>query len=260
MLSPGVSRAVSAGVYELRARFGADGKALMASETRPLTDDERRLLARLASPWRQRGEDALSMFWVFMFTFFGGFALVRLVVGPCDGPDPAWIATAAAALALGTGLCMHRKNGPLIAAECDLYARDVEQGVAVRTTYSVTDAIRVEEFEDEGSAYYLKLGDGRVLFLQGQYLYEYDADEDDNGRPVAARFPCARFTIERTAVSGLVLGLSDLGAPLARCGTRAPFTEEDHLANVVPPDGAVLTINFETLRGTDDAVSRRQPH
>jgi hypothetical protein len=106
----------------------------------------------------------------------------------------------------------------------------------------------VEEFEDEGSQYYLALTDGRVLFVSGQWLYEYEDGEDEDGKPTSARFPCRRFTIERAAKSGLFLGLIPQGPSFPPSDTLPPFTDEQHGAGTVPDDGDLLSVDFESLR------------
>ena len=44
--------------------------------------------------------------------------------------------------------------------------------------FTASRAFAVEEFEDEGSHYFVDLTDNRVLFLSGQYLYDYEPLED----------------------------------------------------------------------------------
>lgn len=205
------------------------------------------MLARLASPWADFRSDALSVAMMFAIVFAVGVWVARLTLG-CAEPLLGWIAAVAGAIAVACDLYMHRSAGKAFAAVRAAYTRDLAAGTAVRTTYEVVDALSVEEYEDEGSAYYLKLADGRVLFLQGQYLYEYEAGEDDDGRPTPARFPASRFTIERTAESGLFLDLSDLGALLVPSGKLPVFTSADYRAGAVPRDGAVLTVDFESLQ------------
>jgi hypothetical protein len=114
---------------------------------------------------------------------------------------------------------------------------------AVCTTYDVVEALRVREFEDEGSSYYLRLSDGRVLFLTGQYMYEY---EDERA------FPCTRFTLERAPESQLFLALTELGPPLAPSAILPPFTEAELRAGL-PADGALLELDFESLRAKGGA-------
>lgn len=220
----------------------------MTTSTRPLRDDERRSIAGLATPGSLITVGLIPTLFVFMLTFVAGILIAR-AFGVHDGPDVTWPAIIACAAGLGFARYLYRKTEPLLAAEREAHARDLAAGTAVCTTFDVVDALRVEEFEDEGSAYYLKLADGRVLFLQGQYLYEYeDGIADDDGKPMPARFPAARFTVERTAGSGLMLDLTGLGRVIPVSGVLPPFTEDQHRADAVPQDGDILTIDFESLR------------
>ncbi|MEQ1891637.1 MAG: hypothetical protein ABL998_03770, partial [Planctomycetota bacterium] len=132
--------------------------------------------------------------------------------------------------------------------ERDKHSADLASGHATCTTYEITDALQVEEFEDEGSHYYLKLTDGRVLFLSGQWLYEYEAGEDEDGEPTPARFPCRRFTVERAAKSALFLDMKPLAPAFPPSGTLPPFTDAEHRAGTVPDDGDLLELDFERLR------------
>jgi len=116
---------------------------------------------------------------------------------------------------------------------------DLESGVAEMTTYEATRAIRVDEFEDEGIGFYLDLGGGQALFLQGQYLYEDDE---------AKRFPCARFTITRTSRSHLLLDLTCTGEYLPPVWVNPPFTARPYKTGAVPEDGEILETEFENLR------------
>jgi hypothetical protein len=213
-----------------------------------LRDDERRSIAGLASPVSLITVGLIPTLFVFMITFVVGIWIAR-AFGVHDGPDVTWPAIVACAAGLGFARYLYRKTEPLLAAQREAHASDLAAGTAVCATFDVVDALRVEELEDEGSAYYLKLADGRVLFIQGQYLYEYeDGVEDEDGNPMPARFPAARFTVERTAGSGLVLGLTDLGRMIPVSGVLPPFTPDEHSADTVPQDGDILTIDFESLR------------
>jgi hypothetical protein len=53
-----------------------------------------------------------------------------------------------------------------------------ELGLLESTTFRATRAFGVEEVEDEGLHFFLELTDGRVLFLSGQYLYDYEPNPD----------------------------------------------------------------------------------
>jgi hypothetical protein len=117
-------------------------------------------------------------------------------------------------------------------------SRDLTEGVALSTTYHIVDAIRVEEAEDEGSQYYLKLEDGRVAFLAGQYLYELEED---------GSFPNRIVTVTRAAHSALVLDVACAGDPLAPSASRPPFSREEFTKGI-PADGALLEVDFEALK------------
>lgn len=220
----------------------------METTTRPLTAKERTDLARLTSPHGQLSAELLGGFTAFALLFMVGVWSVRFIAGPPQGATLAWIAAVTGSIALVVMLRVRRSVAPTFAHHRSLHAEDLAAGHAVCTTYEIEDALCVEEFEDEGSQYYLKLADGRVLFVSGQWLYEYEDGEDEDGKPTPARFPCRRFTLERAAKSGLFLDLIPLTPAFPPSGTLPPFTDDDHRAETVPDDGDVLTLDFESLR------------
>ena len=116
---------------------------------------------------------------------------------------------------------------------------DLDSGVAEVTTYDARQAIKVDEFEDEGIGFYIDIGDDKVLFLQGQYLYEDDEEK---------RFPCTRFTITRTTHSHWVLDMECEGEYLSPVCVNPPFTDKDHKAGLAPEDGEILEAEFERLK------------
>lgn len=78
------------------------------------------------------------------------------------------------------------------------------EGLLVSTDYQARRAFGVEEPEDEGLHYFLELVDGRVLYLGGQYLYDYEPITDDPEVNQSRRFPCTEFTIRRHKAEGYV--------------------------------------------------------
>lgn len=220
----------------------------MTTTTRPLSVEERTALAQLASPRAQLQSEVLSILVVFMFTFMLGVGMTRWLAGPPRGATLALLGGVAAVVALSLLVYVRRSVSPNLSAERAKHSDDLTRGLAEVTTHEVVDALRVEEFEDEGSAYYLKLADGRVLFLAGQYLYDYEAGEDEDAQSTPARFPCRRFKLERAAASGLLLELTPLGPAFPPSGTLPAFRTEDHHADRVPEDGQVLDVDFESLR------------
>ncbi|MEQ1893977.1 MAG: hypothetical protein ABL998_15660 [Planctomycetota bacterium] len=220
----------------------------METTTRPLTAKERTDLARLTSPHGQLSAELLGGFTAFALLFMVGVWSVRFIAGPPQGATLAWIAAVTGSIALVVMLRVRRSVAPTFAHHRSLHAEDLAAGHAVCTTFEITDALRVEEFEDEGSQYYLALTDGRVLFVSGQWLYEYEDGEDEDGKPTPARFPCRRFTLERAAKSGLFLDLIPQGPAFPPSDTLPPFKDADHTAGTVPDDGDVLTVDFDSLR------------
>jgi hypothetical protein len=124
--------------------------------------------------------------------------LVALLASPWLPPaaiPPA--ATAAGALAAAaTYARIQRRERRRLREQGARGARELAAGYVDCTTYTITDAVAVEQHEDEGLSYYLLLDDGRTLFLSGQYLDEPADDED---------FPWAAFEVVRAP--------SALGAP-----------------------------------------------
>jgi hypothetical protein len=119
------------------------------------------------------------------------------------------------------------------------HIRELEsQGLLDSTDFQATRAFEVEEFEDEGTQYYLELADGRVLFLIGQYLYDYSPDPD-LGTP--RRFPCSEFTVRRHKVQDYVAEIQCRGAVLEPEFVAPPFNQDDWKSDRVPYDGKIIT-------------------
>ena len=223
----------------MAARRAADTARVTATVTRPLSDDERRVLASLA-----KGSDLFNDVFgvVFLFLIVLGIcaAAIRFTVGPPTGRQMAYVVPFAACAALALFFTLRRRYlGHSVRRERAACAADLAAGRAVVETFEAVDAIRVKEFEDEGSSYYLELAGGGVLFLNGQYLYE--AEEDGS-------FPSTRFAVTRAPASRLLFDLRCDGKPLAVSHERAHFTQEEYRAGKVPRDGARLDVDFESLR------------
>jgi len=119
------------------------------------------------------------------------------------------------------------------------------QGLVEPTDFRATRSFGVEEFEDEGLHYYLELTDGTVLFLSGQYLYDYEPDPKSN-RPRS--FPCTEFTVRRHKRDGYVVAIECRGEVLEPEVMAPPFNTMDW-EHQVPSDGEILTdAPYETLK------------
>ncbi|HTE18547.1 MAG TPA: hypothetical protein VK689_09225 [Armatimonadota bacterium] len=105
----------------------------------------------------------------------------------------------------------------------------------------VYDAVEVEEFEDEGPGFFLDVGDRQLLFLQGQYLYDYlPTYQEEDMEP---SFPCRRLRIARTPHGRTFRGIELLGAPLPPSRVRPSFAEGEY----VPQDGEIVTAHLASL-------------
>lgn len=122
------------------------------------------------------------------------------------------------------------------------HRRELEQlGLLESTEFRATRAFGVEEFEDEGLHYFLELSSGGVLFLSGQYLYDYEPISDDPEANQARSFPCTEFTVRRHQREGYVVELLCGGTVLEPEVMAPPFGKSVWQANRVPEDGQVIT-------------------
>jgi hypothetical protein len=202
-------------------------------EHRPLTAAERSSLTKLGS----RREELINHFsgvgCTFMLLFAAAAWIVRLAGWNQDVlPGLALVLLCVALLVMWRT----QRTSPSWSAP---YREDLGRNQVELATFDVVDAIRVEEAEDEGSQYYLRLADGRVLFLAGQYLY--DVEEE-------GRFPSTRIRTTRGTASRLLFEIECPGEPLEPSSTRRSFSREEHRSGLVPADGEMVEANFDQLR------------
>jgi len=121
-----------------------------------------------------------------------------------------------------------------------------QQGLLETTAFEATRAFAVEEFEDEGSSYFLELADRRVLFLTGQYLYEYEPDTYEK-QPRA--FPCRKFSVRRHKTERYAVDIQCRGSVLEPEAVAPPFTEQYLDRDDRPGDGDVITTaTYEAIK------------
>jgi hypothetical protein len=124
-----------------------------------------------------------------------------------------------------------------------------EQDLLLSQPFMARRAFAVEEFEDEGSHYYIELEDGSVLFLSGQYLYDYEPDDDPRYRR-PRRFPCSAFTIRRHRHEGYAVDIQCTGSTLEPEVTTPSFGEEVWSDGGVPEDGSIIKdATYDSLKG-----------
>lgn len=107
--------------------------------------------------------------------------------------------------------------------------------------FVATRAFGVAEFEDEGIHYFLELVDGKVLYLGGQYLYDYEPTNDDPKMNRPRAFPCTAFEVVRHRTAGYVLEIRCTGSVLEPELTAPPFSPRSYSALAdLPEDGQVF--------------------
>jgi len=114
-----------------------------------------------------------------------------------------------------------------------------KQGLLLREVCEAKRAFQVEEFEDEGTQYFIELKNGAVLYLCGQYLYDYEPMEGVIKQ--ARKFPCTEFTVLRDKRYGYIVEVIPGGAVFEPECEVPPFTMEDHDAGRAPSDGDIIT-------------------
>jgi hypothetical protein len=109
------------------------------------------------------------------------------------------------------------------------------QGLVRSQPYRALRAFQIQEFEDEGSHYYIELDDRRVLFLSGQYLWDHDVEDQPR------TFPCTEFVVRRHATKGYALDVLCGGAVIEPDVIAPPFDADDFGTEVIPADGQIIT-------------------
>ena len=154
---------------------------------------------------------------------------------------------------IAAAMALFSPGKPLGAApSVEQLAQELEaQGLLMSQHFTVTRAFEVEEFEDEGLHYYLELVDGRVLFMTGQYLYDYEPiDETDDGEAEPRRFPCSTFVVRRHRTERYVLDIQCAGQTMEPELTAPPFGEDVWREGSIPEDGAII------MNATYDEIKR----
>ena len=115
-------------------------------------------------------------------------------------------------------------------------------------SFTARRAFQVQEFEDEGSHYFIELDDRRTLYLNGQYLYDFEPLPSDPEPSQSRKFPCTEFTILRHKSAGYVVDIVCAGKVLEPELVAPPFTEKDR-PRETPEDGTVFTeMSYDQLK------------
>ena len=114
------------------------------------------------------------------------------------------------------------------------------QGHLLKQQFQASRTFSVEEYEDEGPHYFIELVDGRVLYLNGQYLYDYEEITDDPGYNQPRKFPCTIFEILRHKLAGYVVDIRCSGTVLEPEVVAPCFTKE-RIRQGIPEDGEIIS-------------------
>ena len=125
------------------------------------------------------------------------------------------------------------------------YAKELEEnGLLVPTDFRAIKSFEMPEFEDEGPHYFLELEDRSVLYLNGQYLYDYAPFVPPDFGPdtdLSSIFPCTDFTVRRHRDEGFVVDILCRGEALEPDRIGSP--DDDgylSLGEKWPGDGEIL--------------------
>lgn len=188
--------------------------------TRPLTDQEKALL-KANFPW-----DPTRIAWD-LFKGTAYLALVFFIFGQllwewldpnicCDQKS----SVMAVVLTIATSLSLYFYTLPAVRSEYhpdqkarrEPYKKEFDEGIANTEELVVTAAYELPEDEDEGVGFFLGLDDGRVLFVQGQDLYEHAHDYvDEQGPAKPPSFPSTRIRYSYGPKTGFEFSIEPLG-------------------------------------------------
>ncbi len=170
---------------------------------------------------------------------------VLAVIGGRAVDLPTWAIIALVVTLIGSGflsiLLLNLRTPPpkLAARNKDEEIAELDaQGLLTSETYHAKRAFT--RGIAEGVHYYLELADGRVLYLDGQYLDNYDG-HGANKRT----FPCTEFDILRQKGEGYIVGLRCRGTVINPQHTEPPA---DYA--YPPQDGEIIADrSYEELIG-----------
>lgn len=134
----------------------------------------------------------------------------------------------------------------------ELLRRLEDEGLLEASDFQARRAFGVREFDDEGLHYFLELADGRVLFLSGQYLCDYEPITDpDEDVSEPRRFPCTDFTIRRHKTERYVVEIICRGTVIEPEFIAPPFPKHERWSGCIPEDGQLISdLNYNALKAS----------
>lgn len=222
---------------------------MITREYRRLTDSEVNDLQTGCQWLRFKMTDVLGILFITVVLYVGG--------GWCLGSVLDWVLFTAlvpnggtyflSMLLPGLGLILaltqvvlgERSRRVAYARSEELLQETLADGRAEIIRCTVDRVVELKEYEDEGPGYFLSIGPDLMLFLQGQYLMEFD------------NFPSAEVTMVRVAKTQLVLDVTYSGDQLvvARRMEAWQYGGADWLRNGLIFRGNVDEISEAVING-----------
>ena len=172
-----------------------------------MTPVERAALQRIrARPARRYGFRPLSTDLTMggIIGLLAGSVPAAVALGNRNVQSAAWLWIASAVLGAGIAAGVYWKTTATMRERRALYEWELSEGVVTEFDCRVTDAVEVYQAQTERTTYLLQVDSSRVLYLDGEYLY--DAAHDG--------FPNEHFRLARAPHSWQVLTLECTGARL----------------------------------------------
>lgn len=181
----------------------------------------------------------------------GGIFVVVFVLSHFFPDPPRWLAVFVAPLliflVLAAGVVFSNWGKKRLPGKTDAdFIKELqEENLLSSASYSALRAFEVQETEDEGLHYFVGLSNGEVLYLNGQYLYEYLANPDTGQN---RSFPCAEFTLCWHKEKDYTVGIICSG-PVLELEVTAPEFDLGDLDNEeFLEDRIILKGNYEQIK------------
>jgi len=113
-----------------------------------------------------------------------------------------------------------------------------KKGDLISTDFKARRAFLVDEFEDEGIHYFIELENNSILFLSGQYLYDYEPTYF--GEKESRKFPCTEFIVRRHRLEHFVIDIICKGEAFEPEFFASPFGDIDYEEDQIPQDGEII--------------------
>jgi hypothetical protein len=219
--------------------------------TRPLTDAERSTLALHAAFALSFGSFLAPSMGRALLTLLAGFLLLGVPLAIARVDFASWPAKdllevgVASVFAFWTGIAIrdYRRKCREIAPRQELLRADLAGGVAEVEQYHATNAIRAISPVNRERSYFMRLDDGRVMFVG---YWNPPDDEAVVDGPELGGFPAVEFEIARGPRSRIMLGVIGRGGHLAPAQT---FTlgREVLEGGRLPESGTVVDSSWASL-------------